>query len=83
MVRVDGATDLWCRVETSTTRECPPGAENAESEDGRRGAVAVAGGGLGVVERVEHVLRAGEGVGVSPGCEIGVGEVVLVPDGLE
>ena len=50
---------------------------------GRRGGVAVAGGGLGVVERVEHVLRAGEGVGVSPGCEIGVGEVVLVPDGLE
>ena len=59
------------------------GRRNAESEDGRRGAVAVAGGGLGVVERVEHVLRAGEGVGFSPGCKIGVGEVVLVPDGLE
>jgi len=59
------------------------GRRNAESEDGWRGAVAVAGDGLGVVERVEHVLRAGEGVGVSPGCEIGVGEVVLVPDGLE
>ena len=59
------------------------GRRNAESEDGRRGAVAVAGGGLGVVERVEHVLRTGEGVGFSPGCKIGVGEVVLVPDGLQ
>ena len=26
MVRVDGATDLWSRVEILTTRECPPGA---------------------------------------------------------
>ena len=59
------------------------GRRNAETEDGRRGAVAVAGDGLGVVERVEHVLRAGEVVEVAPGCDIGVGEVVLVPDGLE
>ena len=59
------------------------GRRNAESEDGRRGAVAVAGDGLAVVEGVEHVLRAGEVVEVAPGCDIGVGEVVLVPDGLE
>jgi hypothetical protein len=27
MVRVDGVARSWCRVENSTTRECPPGAE--------------------------------------------------------
>ena len=55
----------------------------ATTEDAHRGAAAVAGDGLDVVERVEHMIRAGEGVGVAPSCEIGVGEVVLVPDGLE
>ena len=55
----------------------------ATTEDAHRGAAAVAGDGLDVVERVGHMLRAGEGIGVAAGCDIGVGEVVLVPDGLE
>ena len=52
-------------------------------EDAHRGAAVVAGDGLDVVERVGHMVRAGEGIGVTAGCDIGVGEVVLVPDGLE
>jgi hypothetical protein len=62
------------------TRFRPSG---ANTEDARRGAIVGAGGGLAVVEGVDHMLRAGEAVGVGPGCDIGVEEVVLVPDGLE
>ena len=51
---------------------------------GRAGrAVVGAGGGLAVVEGVDHMCRAYEAVGAAPGCEIGVREVVLVKSGLK
>ena len=59
------------------------GRRSASTENASRGAPVAAGGGLDVVEGVDHTLRAGEGVGVAPGCEIGVREVVLVKSGLK
>ena len=34
MLRVDGVTHLWSRVETLTTRECPLGAETPSARTG-------------------------------------------------
>ena len=48
------------------------GRRNAVPEGALRGVVVVAGDGLDVDEGVEHVWRAGEGVGGAPGCEIAV-----------
>ena len=59
------------------------GRRSASTESASRGAPAGAGGGLAVVEGVVHMRRAGEAVGVAPGLDVGVEEVVLVPDGLE
>ena len=84
MVRVDAATHLWSRVDISTIRECPPGAETSLpriTEDADRGEAVVAGGVLVVVEGVVHMWRAGEAVGVAPGCDIGVEEVVSSAEG--
>ena len=57
MVRVDGATDLWCRVETSTTRECPPGAETPRARTGGavRSLSLVAGWALSNAQNMCHV----------------------------
>ena len=55
----------------------------AVPEETRRDGHLVDGDGLEVYEAAVRACGAGEGVGVAPGGDIGVGEVILVPDGLE
>ena len=74
--RHDG-TSRWCDGSLVARRtfddsRMSAGRRRAITEDANRGAVVGAGGGLDVVEGVEHMWGAYEGVGVALGCEIGV-----------
>ena len=61
----------------------PVGRLRAVPEETRRGVHLVDGDGLEVYEAAVDACGAGEAVGVAPGLDVGVEEVVLVPDGLE
>ena len=83
MMLYDGAAQFLMFRRNSGRSRMSAGRRNASTENASRGAPVGAGGGMAVVEGVDHMLRAGEGVGVAPGCEIGVREVVLVKSGLK
>ena len=61
----------------------PVGCLRAVPEETRRDGHLVDGDGLEVYEAAVRARGAGEGVGVAPGCDIGVEEVVSAPERLE
>ena len=71
----------WSRDDFFTTRECPTGYDDVVPEETRRDGNLVDGDGLEVYEAAVGACGAGEAVGVAPGCDIGVEEVVSSAEG--
>ena len=72
VVRVDGATQFLAARRNSDDSRMPDGLRRVDAEDAVRGAIPGGDAGLALLEGVGHVGQALEGVGVAPGCDIGV-----------
>ena len=81
-VRVDGATQFLAARRNSDDSRMPDGLRRVDAEDAVRGAIPGGDAGLALLEGVGYAGQALEGIGVAPGCDIGVGDVVRAPERL-
>ena len=77
----DRATQFLVARRNSDATRMPVGRLRAVPEETRRDVHLVDGDGLEVYEAAVRACGAGEGVGVAPGCDIGVEEVVSAAKG--
>ena len=80
-VCVDGATQFVVARRYSDEPRATDGRLRAVPEETRRDGHLVDGDGLEVYEAAVDACGAGEAVGVAPGCDIGVEEVVSSAEG--
>ena len=81
MVLHDRATQFLVSRRKSDATRMPAGRLRAVPEETRRDGHLVDGDGLEVYEAAVDACGAGEAVGVAPGCDIGVEEVVSAAEG--